>query len=109
MGDEAWRVNASGAEYVVRSAGRKGGAGGAAGGGDGSGGASGIAAIECARVTGAGAACLLGRCEAPCDEREAALLAPPGKLSSALAYFLVPQPNPIYPGRDEEMHCVTWG
>jgi hypothetical protein len=46
---------------------------------------------------------------AACDAREAALLAPPAPLSSALTYFLVPQPNPIVPGYTEEMHCVTWG
>ena len=46
----------------------------------------------------------------PCDTREAALvLTPPSGLSSALAYFLIPQPNPIVPGLTKEMHCVTWG
>ena len=47
--------------------------------------------------------------EGPCGAREEALLRPADQLSSALAYFLVPQPNPIVPGRTEEMHCVTWG
>ena len=39
----------------------------------------------------------------------ATLLAPPAPLSEALAYLLVPQPNPIVPGYTDEMHCVTWG
>ena len=111
VGDEAWRVNGTGTEYVVRSkgSGRQGGGGGGGSGGDGDGRGMAGTPLECARVTGSGAACLLGRCEVACDAREAALLAPPGAATAALAYLLVPQPNPIYEGRDREMHCVTWG
>ena len=80
-GDEAWRTSSGGVEYVVH-------------GKDGE--------IRCAR-RGAFAT------QQPCDEREARLLAKPDRLTSALAYFLIPQPNPIVPGYTEEMHCVTWG
>ena len=58
--------------------------------------------IRCARLGPLGL-------EWPCDEAEEALLRPPDALSSALAYLLVPQPNPIVDGMTEEMHCVTWG
>ena len=80
-GDEAWRTSSGGVEYVVH--GRDG-------------------EIRCARRGAFGT-------QQPCDEREARLLAKPDRLTSALAYFLIPQPNPIVPGYTEEMHCVTWG
>ena len=46
-----------------------------------------------------------------CTSREEALVLkePEEMFSKLLAYFLVPQPNPIIPGYEKEMHCVTWG
>jgi len=89
-GDEVWRTSSSGVQYIVRSPG------------------SGVPRV-CVEQRGSGAACMLGGCEVDCDQRELSLLDPPGQLSSMLAYFLVPQPNPIVPGYLDEMHCVTWG
>ena len=83
VGDEDWRVNSTGvAEYLVRGS-KDGG-------------------LSCSKLGGL----LLKQ---PCDEREMALLLPPSRLTSAFAYFLIPQPNPIVPGYTKEMHCVTWG
>lgn len=79
-GDEAWRVNSTGEVYEVSS--------------DGGG-----APLACTKLEGGPA----------CGERELALLAPPTGWSTVLAYFLIPQPNPIVPGLTDEMHCVTWG
>ena len=50
-----------------------------------------------------------GSLPAGCGDRELALLAPPSQPSRALAFMLLPQPNPIVPGMTDEMHCVTWG
>ena len=79
IGDEAWRTTAAAARFRVE-------------------------------VTGGQVA----RCEEketgkPCDARERALLDPPSAPTDALAYFLIPQPNPIVEGLTDEMHCVTWG
>ena len=82
VGDETWRAASAGTEYVVRGSGGE---------------------LQCARRGWMGL-------EAPCDAREAALLAEPTEsLSRLAAYFLIPQPNPIVPGYTDEMHCVTWG
>ena len=81
-GDEVWRTTSAGDEYIVRGAGGK---------------------LTCARLGGR-----LGL-ESACDAREEALLRPADGYSEALAWFLVPQPNPIIPGHTDEMHCVTWG
>eukprot|EP00966_Prymnesium_polylepis_P274101 6332147-Prymnesium_polylepis.2 len=81
VGDEIWRTASDGVRYEVRAA---------------------AGEMRCVRFEGS-------RAKKPCDEHERALLAPPDTLSSALAYFLVPQPNPIVPGHIDEMHCVTWG
>jgi len=81
VGDEAWRTGSAGSEYVVRGEG---------------------GATRCARLG-------LGGKESPCDAREEALIAPPSWPSSAFAFLLEPQPNPIVDGYTDEMHCVTWG
>ena len=82
VGDELWRTSSAGTAYIVRA--------------DGSG------ALRCAAVGSFGF-------ESKCDEREEALIRAPEPFSSALAFLLVPQPNPIIEGSTEEMHCVTWG
>ena len=81
VGDETWRTSSEGIEYMVKGKDGK---------------------IHCTRLGEFGI-------RHECDEREKALLAEPDSWSSALAYFLIPQPNPIVPGYTEEMHCVTWG
>ena len=81
VGDEAWRTASTGEQYVVR---------GHAG------------SMSCSHIG-------WGGWESKCDEHEIALLSAPGSVSEALAYLLIPQPNPIIPGFTEEMHCVTWG
>jgi len=81
VGDEAWRTSSEGTSFIVRAI---------------------EGAVKCARVLKSGE-------EVACDARELRLLEEPEALSSALVYFLVPQPNPIVPGYTEEMHCVTWG
>lgn len=82
VGDEIWRTASAGEGYVVRGEGGR---------------------LRCAK---------LGETfgfESACDAREEALLALPEGVSAALAFLLVPQPNPIVPGLTDEMHCVTWG
>ena len=87
VGDEVWRTRSSGAAHVVTS--------------------SGGGSIGC---TDRGTWWHHAPHLAPqCSQREAALLSPAGLLSSAIAFWLVPQPNPIISGRSEEMHCVRWG
>lgn len=95
VGDEKWRTESDGLRYVVRSA------------GDG--------VVSCSRDGGNLFSKIVRLAQLDteaCDEHETALvLAPIDSVTSALVYWLVPQPNPIVEetAMREEMHCVRWG